>query len=571
MKLALVQTNPTIGDVAGNVDALLARVGEAARAGAELAVCAELAICGYPPRDLLDQPAFVDANLRALERMARDAAIPVIVGFVDRSPGRLPAGRLRNAAAVIADGRVCSVHHKTLLPTYDVFDEWRYFEPAERVELAHVAGVAVGVSICEDIWNDADFWPERRYRADPVEALAAMGAELLVNISASPFTVHKRRVRRRMLAAQAAKHELPLVMVNQVGGNDDLLFDGGSMALSNTGRIGARAREFAEDLVCVDIDLCRLCGLGGLGGLGTGEVHGPMADVHGDDAAGNNAAALDALVMGTRDYVHKCGFSRALVGLSGGIDSALTAAIAVRALGADNVLGVSMPSRYSSEHSMSDASELAQALGMGFLTIPIEGMFQAALDALGPAFAGCPADVTEENLQARCRGMVLMGLSNKLGHMVLTTGNKSELAVGYCTLYGDMCGGLAVISDVPKTMVYELSREINRQAGRQAGRELIPRSTLEKPPSAELRPDQTDQDSLPPYDVLDAIIELHVEALRSREQIVAAGFAPEVVDQVLGLIRRSEYKRHQAPPGLKIRARTFGPGRRMPLAARWRP
>jgi predicted amidohydrolase len=255
MKLALVQTNPTIGDVAGNVDALLARVGEAARAGAELAVCAELAICGYPPRDLLDQPAFVDANLRALERMARDAAIPVIVGFVDRSPGRLPAGRLRNAAAVIADGRVCSVHHKTLLPTYDVFDEWRYFEPAERVELAHVAGVAVGVSICEDIWNDADFWPERRYRADPVEALAAMGAELLVNISASPFTVHKRRVRRRMLAAQAAKHELPLVMVNQDGGNDDLLFDGGSMALSNTGRIGARAREFAEDLVCVDIDL----------------------------------------------------------------------------------------------------------------------------------------------------------------------------------------------------------------------------------------------------------------------------------------------------------------------------
>jgi NAD+ synthase (glutamine-hydrolysing) len=552
MKLALVQSNPVIGDIEGNTDMLLCRIAEAAAAGADLVVCSELAICGYPPRDLLERPSFIDSNLRALERLAAGAAVATVVGFVDRtSSGR---GRLRNAAAVVSGGAVRSVHHKSLLPTYDVFDEWRYFEPGDRLGLAEVSGVKLGISICEDIWNDADFWPERRYRIDPVHELVELGAELLINISASPFTVHKRALRPRMLSAAAKRHGRPLVMVNQVGGNDDLLFDGGSLALSADGALAARAREFAQDLIYVDVDVA------------SGRARGTIHAVHAHDEQGEAAAALDALVLGTRDYVHKCGFKSALLGLSGGIDSALTAAIAARALGADNVHGVSMPSRYSSEHSVTDARDLAEALGIHYSTIAIEAMFRASLDALAPAFAGSPAGVTEENLQARCRGMVLMALSNEFGHMVLSTGNKSELAVGYCTLYGDMCGGLAVISDVPKTMVYALSLELNRQEGR----DVIPRSTLEKPPSAELRPDQTDQDSLPAYELLDAVLALYIEEHRSRDEIVAAGFDAVIVDQVLGMVRASEYKRHQAAPGIKIRTKAFGPGRRMPLAARWR-
>lgn len=549
MKIALLQLDPIVGDFAGNVERIEQAVARASEAGAELAVCSELALMGYPPRDLLERPAFVDANLRALDELAAGVAIPTVVGFVDRVPSDDSGRGLRNAAALVADGAIQSVHHKVLLPTYDVFDEWRYFEPGGEVAVAEVGGVKLGISICEDIWNDANFWPRRQYRRDPIEELVTAGAQILVNISASPFTVHKRTVRQQMLVAQASKHGRPLVMVNQVGGNDDLVFDGRSLAIAPNGEIVAAARELDEDLVVVDVD------------PETGAIAGGVVSPTQSDSA----AALAALVLGTRDYVHKCGFQRVLIGLSGGIDSAITAAIAVRALGADNVLGVSMPSRYSSQHSKDDARDLADALGIEMLSIPIEGIFASGLEALAPAFAGREPDVAEENIQARARAIVLMALSNKLGNMLLTTGNKSEVAVGYCTLYGDMSGGLAVISDVPKTMVYELSEEVNRQAGR----DVIPRSTIDKPPSAELRPDQTDQDSLPPYDVLDAILEMYVEEHRSAADIIEAGFDADTVRHVVGLVRRSEYKRNQAAPGLKIRGKTFGPGRRMPLAARW--
>jgi NAD+ synthase (glutamine-hydrolysing) len=554
VKIALVQRNLVVGDFDGNVERLLSWIGEAAGAGADLAICSELAVAGYPPRDLLERPAFVDQNLRALDRLARAAAIPAIVGFIDRASDPRAEPALHNAAAVIEGGEVTSVHHKTLLPTYDVFDEWRYFAPGERRALAEVGGVKVGVSICEDIWNDPDFWPVRRYRRDPVGELAELGAELLVNVAASPFTVEKRALRARMLSDKARKHRLPLATVNQVGGNDDLLFDGGSSVYAADGAIAARAREFSEDLVVVEVDLA------------AGTARGPVRETAPLDEVGDLSAALDALILGTRDYARKCGFSTALVGLSGGVDSALTAAVAAAALGPESVLGVSMPSRFSSEHSRDDAAELAANLGIRFETIPIEAPFQAFLDTLAPIFAGRAPDVAEENLQARSRAVLLMALSNKLGHLLLTTGNKSELAVGYCTLYGDMSGGLAVLSDVPKTTVYRLAREVNRRAGR----EVVPRSTLEKPPSAELRPDQTDQDSLPPYEVLDAILELHVEDGRARAEIVAGGHAPEIVDAVVRMVRASEYKRYQAAPGLKISGKAFGPGRRMPLAARWR-
>lgn len=552
MKIALVQRNPTVGDTGGNVDLLLAGVAEAARAGADLAVCSELAIPGYPPRDLLERASFIDDNLRGLERFAREAAIPAVVGFVDRA--RQPAiGRgIHNAAAVTEGGRVASVHHKSLLPTYDVFDEWRYFEPATGLELARVGGISLGISICEDIWNAADFWPERRYRTDPIDELVLAGAQVLINISASPFTVPKRPLRPRMLAAAAARHRRPLIMVNQVGGNDDLVFDGSSMALAADGTIAARARELAEDLIVVDVDPL------------SGTIAGPMREVPAAGPAGDSEAALAALVLGTRDYVHKSGFTSAIVGLSGGIDSALTAAIAARALGPANVVGVAMPSRYSSEHSKSDAAALAEALGIELLTVPIERPHAAFLDLLAPSFAGTAPGIAEENIQSRCRAVIIMALSNKLGHLPLTTGNKSELAVGYCTLYGDMAGGLAPISDVPKTMVYQLARCVNRLAGT----EVIPASTLTKPPSAELRPDQRDDDSLPPYDVLDPILELYIEEDRSRAEIIEAGHDERIVDRVIKLVRTSEFKRRQAAPGLKIRARAFGPGRRMPLAAR---
>jgi len=556
VRIGLIQRSLVVGDLDGNVERLLDGARAAAGDGARLAVTTEMAITGYPPHDLLERPDFIDANLRALDDFARRCPIPAIVGFADRT-GRTVGRPLYNAAALVADGAVRSVHHKSLLPTYDVFDEARYFEPAETLQLAELDGKKLGIAICEDIWNDADFWPQRRYPRDPVTELADLGADIIINIAASPFAVHKRPVRGRMLAAQARKHGLPVVSVNQLGANDDLLFDGASAVFDSRGRHAAQAPEFAEDILCVDVEP-------------RGAARGPMRSLAPFDDAGDQSAALAALTFGVREYAHKCGFSSALVGLSGGIDSALTAAIAARALGANNVVGVALPSRYSSDHSVRDAQTLADNLGLRWLEVGIEPLFAASLAALEPVIDGETgseaSDITEQNLQARARGTLLMALSNQFGHLLLTTGNKSELAVGYCTLYGDMAGGLAVLSDVSKTLVYALARRFNAEEKA----EIIPRSTLSKPPSAELAPNQVDQDSLPPYDVLDPLLELYVEGHLGRDELVARGFDAELTDRVLGLVQRSEYKRRQAAPGLKITSKAFGLGRRMPLAARWR-
>jgi NAD+ synthase (glutamine-hydrolysing) len=551
VRIALGQINPTIGDFAGNLALIADALAHAEDAGADLLVLPELALCGYPPRDLLERRAFVDAAGRALGELAARVGMrrtpdgrhtALLVGFPERlaEGGRAGVHGLANSAALVDQGRVVSVHRKSLLPTYDVFDEWRYFDPADSVSVAELRGRRLGISVCEDIWNDAGFWPRRLYREDPIERLVAGGAEILINISASPFTVGKRHLRPRMLASTARRWQRPLVFVNQVGGQDDLVFDGASLAFDDRGEVIARAAEHASDLITVDL------------AAGRGELRSwPSSDAR---------AALEALVLGTRDYARRCGFGQALVGLSGGIDSAVVACIAARALGPANVLGVALPSRYSSQHSRRDAAELAANLGLRFQEIPIEGPFTAYLDTLAPVFAGRPADATEENLQARVRGALLMALSNKLGLLLLSTGNKSELATGYCTLYGDMCGGLAVVSDVPKTMVYALAREINLE------RPVIPGSTLTKAPSAELRPDQTDQDTLPPYDLLDRILEAHIEQGLDAAGLVAAGFDRAVVEDVVRRVRLSEYKRRQMPPGLIITGKAFGPGRRYPIA-----
>ena len=560
MKVALGQINPTIGDFAGNRRLIVDAVAAAEQRGAELAIFPELALSGYPPRDLLERTGFLDAAAASLAALADALAASrpaVVVGFPERLSASSSGRPAANSAAVIDGGRVIQVVRKSLLPTYDVFDEWRYFEPAADVAPVAWRGRRLGVSICEDIWNDADFWPRPLYRRDPIEALVQQGADLIVNVSASPYTIEKRRLRPRMLAATAAKWRRPLAFVNQVGGQDDLVFDGASMAFDARGGVIARGAEMATDLVIVDVD-------------------GP-ADAHAVAAAAapevsDERSALAALELGTRDYARRCGFSHALLGLSGGIDSALVACIAARALGPRQVLGVAMPSRYSSAGSITDAEALARALGIDFTVIPIEPMFASYLDTLAPALAAfepasrapeiaaAAADLTEQNLQARVRGAVLMALSNRQDRLLLTTGNKSEVATGYCTLYGDMAGGLAVIGDVPKTLVYRLARAVN------ADGPVIPESTLVKPPSAELRPNQTDQDSLPPYDVLDAILEAHLVEGLDVPALVGRGFAPTVAADVVRRVRNSEYKRRQMPPGLKITGKAFGPGRRFPIA-----
>lgn len=546
MIVALAQINPIVGDIAGNSGKMIARILEARAGGASLVVFPELSVVGYPPRDLLLKPRFIEAGIEAVHRIAESCVgIAALVGFVE--PNREAVGReLRNAAAYCADGRVRAVRYKSLLPTYGVFDERRYFEPGPDVALIEHAGIPVGVSICEDLWNDEQLIGRRFYQRDPVGQLATAGARLLINMSASPFEENKHPFRMRLFANQAGKHRLPILFVNQVGGNDELIFDGASTAFDAGGRIIAQARSFEEDLLPVDLD-----------STSPGRVEsypGSVASIH------------DALVLGTRDYVSKCGFKRVLLGLSGGIDSAVTAAIAVQALGHEAVTGVAMPSRYSSDHSKGDAEVLARNLGIDFRMIPIAPIHEVFENHLQPHFAGRPADLAEENIQARVRGVVLMALSNKFGWLLLTTGNKSEVAVGYCTLYGDMCGGLAVIGDVPKMMVYKLAHYINERAGR----EVIPRSSITKPPSAELRPNQTDQDSLPPYEILDAILELYVREEKSAEEIVAAGFDTETVQKVIRLVDTSEYKRKQAALVLKVTSRAFGIGRRMPIAARFR-
>jgi NAD+ synthase (glutamine-hydrolysing) len=578
VKIALGQLNPTIGDFASNVRLIDEALSRAEAAGAALLVTSELSVTGYPPRDLLERPAFIADAQRALQQLvARTRDTALVVGFPEPIvPGQSSSGRrIANSAVLLHQNRVVSVHRKSLLPTYDVFDEWRYFEPATDVACVELGGRRLGISICEDIWNDADFWPQRLYREDPIEKLVAKGAEILINISASPYTIEKRHLRPRMLATTARRWRRPLVFVNQVGGHDDLIFDGSSMVLDADGQLIARAAEHTPDFLVVDLDARQH------------QDQGTIRPFDDSDAR----SALEALVLGTRDYARRCGFKRAVLGVSGGIDSALVAAIAARALGPENVLGVAMPSRYSSDGSRSDAAALAKNLGIQYQEIPIESVFSAYLQTLAPAFAGRAPDViassggelrspeliagglgdplgvpdtTEENLQARVRGGLLMALSNKFGSLLLTTGNKSELATGYCTLYGDMCGGLAVISDVPKTMVYQLARAVNE------GGEIIPRATIEKPPSAELRPDQTDQDTLPPYDVLDPVLEAHLEDGLDRQALVAKGFDPKLVDDVIRMVRLSEYKRRQAAPGLKVTGKAFGPGRRYPIAHAFR-
>jgi len=543
VKIALGQINPTVGDFSGNAAKIIQFSMQARSAGAGLILFPELSVCGYPPRDLVERPSFVARNRETAERIAVETrGIAVICGLV--TPAEADTGKsVMNSAALLREGRIDFIQSKMLLPTYDVFDEWRNFAPARVQHLFGFCGRQMALTICEDAWNDKHFWNKRLYRIDPVEELIRAGGNFVLNISASPFWVGKRTLRRDMLIAIAKNDKVPVAMVNQVGGNDSLVFDGSSVVIAPDGRVIAQGKSFAEDLVYFDSNNM------------TGEMH--------EQIDGEEAVVFAALVLGTRDYVRKCGFQRVIVGLSGGIDSALTAAIAVDAVGAENVIGVGMPGPYSSQGSIEDARQLAANLGIRFELLSIREVYEACGRALAPVFAGMPEDVTEENIQSRSRGMLLMSLSNKLGALVLSTGNKSELGVGYCTLYGDMVGGLAVISDVPKTMVYRLSAYVNSR------RPVIPQATIEKPPSAELRPDQKDSDSLPAYDVLDAILEDYVEDSHSAEQIARdRGFALELVKRVIRMVERAEYKRQQAAPGIKISEKAFGYGRRFPIAAK---
>jgi len=560
MRVALLQLNPLVGDLAGNAALIAAAYASAAEAGAEFCVTPELALAGYPPRDMLLYAGFAEAAWREAAGLAArlEAAHPrgpaLLLGCPE--PNRTGQGKaLFNAALWCEAGEVRRSIRKSLLPTYDVFDEARYFEPAPfgpfgpfgGQGVVEYRGVKLGVTICEDLWNDKDYWPQRLYPVDPVEAAVAAGAQALVNLSASPFSLRKQTLRQDMLSAIAKKRGLPLAYCNQAGGNDELVFDGRSAAFGPDGALRARAAGFAVDLLVVD-----------LFGAGRGAVP--------DDDLSAPAETWRALVLGTRDYLRKCGFKKALLGLSGGIDSAVVAAVAAEALGPDNVLGVLMPSPWSSTGSIDDSLELAQNLGIATRTIPIAGLMQSFDAALSESFAGLAPDTTEENIQSRIRGNLLMALSNKTGALLLTTGNKSELAVGYCTIYGDMSGGFAVISDLRKTQVYALARHINALKGN-----VIPEAILTKAPSAELKPGQTDQDSLPPYEVLDAILALHVESQRTAAEIIAQGFDPAVVARVCRLVKISEFKRRQAAPGIKVAWRSFGTGWRMPLAAKALP
>jgi NAD+ synthase/NAD+ synthase (glutamine-hydrolysing) len=546
MKIALGQLNPTVGDFSGNAARILDAAARARARDADLIVFSELCLCGYLPQDLVERPAFLDRNRKELDCLAKKLPLPSVVGYVARS-GESTGKPAANAAALVSGGKVIFEQHKMLLPTYDVFDESRYFQPARAQKAFMFGGQNLGITICEDIWNDKNFWANQlRYDRDPVAELVGQGTALLINLSASPYVLDKRNLRLEMLRSIARTHQRPILYVNQVGGNDTLVFDGGSLAVMPDGRIAAQAKLFEEDIVLFD------------SAAGTGEVHAqPQEEI---------VVAYQALVCGTRDYVRKCGFQKVVVGLSGGIDSAVVAAIAASAVGPENVYGVSMPGPYSSEGSRTDARQLAQNLGIEFIVLPIGDVFASYRADLAKVFAGKAEDVTEENLQARIRGNLLMALSNKYGALVLSTGNKSELAVGYCTLYGDMAGGLAVIADVPKTMVYEIAAVINRE------RELIPRATIEKPPSAELRPNQKDTDSLPPYDVLDRILKSYIENLLSPEEIAARfSYDLSLVRAIAVKVDRNEYKRKQAAPGLKITSRAFGFGRPFPLAQKFEP
>ncbi|HQO25562.1 MAG TPA: NAD+ synthase [Acidobacteriota bacterium] len=544
MKVALAQINTVVGDFEQNLRIVQDWLGRARAAGADLVVFPELTFAGYPPKDLLEKRSFVDKNLEILQRFKRDVrGIAAVVGYVSRNESG--SGKpLFNSAALVADGQILHTTHKCLLPTYDVFDEARHFEPCSRaLGLVAYRDRRIALTICEDFWNDAQLFPRRLYRYDPVEDMAGQGADLFININASPFTLGKPGLRRRIVTHAAGKYGVPVLLVNQVGGYDEIVFDGGSMIAAAGGELVARGHAFEEDLVVADLTLP------------------PAAP---PEAAAEPAEQIyRALVLGTRDYTRKCGFRQVVIGLSGGVDSALVACIAAAALGPENVTGIAMPSMYSAPASLTDAEALARNLGIRLEIIPITAVYDSYLQQLRTLFAGRPFDTTEENLQARIRGNLLMAFSNKFGAMVLSTGNKSELAVGYSTLYGDMCGGLAVISDLLKTQVYEVCRWINQ------ARPVIPESTLTKAPSAELRPNQTDQDELPPYAVLDAVLRLYIEEQQSRREIIERGFDTALVDRIVGMVDRNEYKRRQAPPGLKVTGKAFGFGRRLPIVHRF--
>jgi NAD+ synthetase len=544
MKIALAQINTTVGDFTGNIDRILKYAQCAEERGADLVVFPELAVCGYPPRDLVERPAFIRKSESELARLAALLPpIPTLVGYVRRSHA-VQGKAVADAAAFIKDGKIVLDYTKILLPFYDVFDESRYFEPGESIQLQPLNGFKLGITICEDVWNDKHFWKKQRYARNPVQECVDAGADLLLNIASSPYSTEKVQLRHDMLKAIAETRRIPVVYVNQVGGNDQLVFDGSSMAFNARGELCARARAFEEDLVIFDTSGGRL------------EIHpAPASEIEG---------VYEALRLGVHDYVVKCGFQKVIVGLSGGIDSSLVATLAADSLGPENVTGVGMPGPYSSLGSVRDAEALAHNLHISFRIIPITPIYEAYLTALAPVFEGQPRDVTEENIQARVRGNILMALSNKFGSLLLSTGNKSELAAGYCTLYGDMAGGLAAIADVPKVMVYDLARYVNRS------RERIPQACLEKPPSAELRPNQTDQDTLPPYEVLDAILKDHIEEALSSAEIAGKHHLDlALVESTVRRVTGAEYKRQQAPPTLKVTAKAFGMGRRYPIAQKY--
>ncbi|MBD3240311.1 MAG: NAD+ synthase [Chitinivibrionales bacterium] len=546
MRITLCQLNPVMGDIDGNTRMVVDTLDRVATDKPDLVVFPELFVQGYPPRDLLERPSFVQQGLQALERLCEASkghpGVGILIGFA--MPNRVPHGHgLSNAAVLIADGGVVFHQNKSLLPSYDVFDETRYFDPAREIDVFAFKGETLGITICEDAWNRPELLPSRLYDIDPVEQLARKGATIVINVSGSPFHAEKDKLRHELMAAHASKHGLPVVFVNQVGGNDELIFDGSSMYFDKTGTLRALAPSFEACTLTVDT-----------------RDEPPALVLPSYEPA---ESIYRALVLGTRDYVRKCGFSRVFVGLSGGIDSAVTACIAAEAVGPEQVTAITMPSRYSSEGSVSDSRILADNLGITLEKVAIESMFAAFLEALEPHFEGREPDVAEENIQARCRGVVLMAFANKFRGILLSTGNKSEVAVGYCTLYGDMNGGLSVISDVPKTMVYRLARYVNRD------REIIPEAIITKPPSAELRPGQRDEDTLPPYEVLDEMLRLIIEEGRSRDEVVEAGFDAAQVDWVVRAVRVNEYKRRQAAPGLKVTPKAFGMGRRFPIAARY--
>ncbi|MCF7730864.1 MAG: NAD+ synthase [Akkermansiaceae bacterium] len=544
MQLGIAQINSIVGDFPGNAKRLLAAYRECIEAGAEVVITPELALAGYPPRDLIFKSGFVPKCLQALDYLAGEVReVPLLVGYLDHNHPTHPGKPFRNAAAWLEHGVVCHRFWKTLLPTYDVFDERRYFEPGEHSKPVSWGGYRIGVTICEDIWTE-DYLQRPFYDRDPVRELVEEGIDLLLNLSASPFHLGKPALRRSMIGAVAARAKVPVVYCNAVGGNDQLVFDGHSLVAAPNGGICAELAGFAESCQVID----------------PFQAAPPIAGPADDDEP---ETLYQALVLGLRDYATKCGFTSVCLGLSGGIDSALTAVIAAEALGAENVHGLTMPSGFSSSGSVDDSLALAGNLGIGCEVVPISEPFAAVKAAMAPVFAGLPEDVTEENMQARIRGMLLMSLSNKHNHLLLTTGNKSELAVGYCTIYGDMCGGLAVISDLPKSRVYQIARWLNRD------REIIPWNTLDKPPSAELRPDQKDQDTLPPYEVLDAILELYVEHQLSPDDIIARGYDEAVVRWIQRRVDLNEWKRHQAAPGIRVTSKAFGIGRRMPIVQRF--